>query len=282
MLKQRTNTNEEIRPVGSPIATLEEGLPPASPAEELIRKLKRSAARRERARGALYIGAFVGFWGLAVAFAFRSALLGEWDKATLDMLPYLAYTHVVAMFIGLLFVNRRSLLTLTDYDDVRLVGPLVDIFQQRYVAYAGRVHRSVEEALTKLLPKLKASDAHLLSEEHRVTLREVLATNGYNLWGRYYSGDFLLAILSAMEQVGDVDTYPIVTELSEHAREERVKEAAKASLPTFQLIAEKQAVGATLLRPSGQDEGGQTLLRSARGQTGDEPDHLLRVPINPH
>ncbi len=82
----------------------------------------------------------------------------------------------------------------------------------------------------------------------------VLETDGYKNWGRYYDEAFLLAIIEAFAQIGDWKSFAQVRRLTITAKYASVQKAARECLPFLEDLAQKQAVGETLLRASSSSE----------------------------
>ena len=183
--------------------------------------------------------------------------------------------------MGVLLLDKKAASELTTFNDARCVGALVEIWNpQGEVRYNRNTRRQAENALIRLLPRLKASDALLLKEHQRVILRTVLDMQGYKQWGKYYDARFLLAILAALTEIGDWKSAPTVLKLSQSARDPQLRQAAAECLPALQSIAEKQVVGITLLRASSAADAAntapETLLRPASPTSDAQPETLLR------
>lgn len=107
---------------------------------------------------------------------------------------------------------------LAEGDDVRAVGPLAEALFDGDKA----VREIAERGLIRLLPRLKESDAHVLNEEQNRRLRRAL--DGSN-------EDLAIAVLRALEFVGDSNALWDVLKLRSRTRAERVRDAAKECLP---------------------------------------------------
>lgn len=178
-------------------------------------------------------------------------------------------------------LDRKSAAKLTKLDDLRCIGLLIEIWNpQGHVGYSKNMRKQAETALIRLLPRLKASDAPLLKEHQRVILRAVLDMQGYKEWGRYHDTRILFAILTALTEVGDWKSAPGVLKLSLSQRNPQLRDAAAECLPFLQDLAEKQAVGASLLRASSAaaiaNPAPEILLRPAAPATDAQPHTLLR------
>jgi hypothetical protein len=158
--------------------------------------------------------------------------------------------------------QRRLLVSLAAHDDVRIVGPLISAYYWPDM----EVHAAtIAEALVRLLPRLKVSDASILDEKQRESLRRALGSGNDAL---------ILAILKALEQIGNERDVKVVQRLAYGRawtlRQKVIQEAAAACLPGLQARLERS--GNKLLRVT--DDHDESLLRpsSNAGYT----DTLLR------
>lgn len=160
-------------------------------------------------------------------------------------------------------------------DDLRIVGPLLEITEIQ----DGTVNTMAFLVLTRLLPHLKAGDATLLTEGQHVALGRTLTRD--TLLHNQRSADFLVAVLAALEQVGDGRALPMVESLAAGrivtAEPKRVQAAAQECLPYLQTRYEQQQASQTLLRASALSETpSNTLLRPAQGVGATEAVEMLR------
>ncbi len=100
--------------------------------------------------------------------------------------------------------QQIAAMALSQCDDVRAIGPLSEAleFQER------DIRPLASRALIRLLPRLQASDASLLSAAQRSCLNRALTGSNVAL---------TLAILKAWEQVGDTAAIPAVQNLADRA-----------------------------------------------------------------
>jgi hypothetical protein len=167
-------------------------------------------------------------------------------------------------------VQKKVTKELAEFEDIRSVGPLALALE-----YQDRELKAVaENKLTRLLPRLQVSDAPLLDEEQRKCLYRAL---------RGRNTELVLAILKALEQVGDEQAVPYVQKLADGegiaATALRIREAAQACLPALQQRAELERSRQTLLRAaSASDTPSDVLLRPASGALVEaDPQQLLRA-----
>ena len=157
-------------------------------------------------------------------------------------------------------------------DNVEAVGPLAEM-----VAWPDERIRSMAiAALTRLLPRMRSSDTQLLSPVQRSILYSCLTPAN----ARRYA-EFQIALLSALEQVGDTDALPFVQSLAGERpstlRERQVVEAANACLPYLEGCAHQNRNTQILLRPISDTVLDANLLRPARTQIDINPDLLVRT-----
>ena len=164
--------------------------------------------------------------------------------------------------------QRRQLLV--GLDDVRVVGFLTESMHSLNEKYRA----AVRDALTRLLPRVRQSDAKYLT-----VFRRKLLLQQFDLPRRPTS--FLLAILKAMEQVGGAEAIPVVSRLARGegraAKDSALKAAAQECLPYLEARAEGRELRDTLLRSSSAAEvAPETLLRPAPATSEEPANELLR------
>ena len=220
-------------------------------------------------------------------------------------IPILGLTHysltVLVIWTWLIFLTagvaaadtqQAAALALVRFDDVRTVGPLVESLPFRYVGAVAA------QALVRLLPRLRATDAALLDPTQRARLNRALEGENTAL---------TLAILKAYEQVGDVTALSEVQKIADvrgmkirraarrllyhgfgastsrtneipNSEIPRVAAAAKECLPFLRQSTERRQSDQELLRPAdGNTTPSDILLRPAAPQaSADPPNQLLR------
>jgi hypothetical protein len=231
---------------------------------DLVRYEAYQYGRRRRVVRKLLIGAAVLYVAVPVlSFIARSSAL----LAYIYGLPLLLTPIVVGVFGR----HRRFVRSLARYDDVRVVGPLVEALEMDESISV------VEDQLTKYLPHLRANDGVLLNVAQRRMLDRALL--------RCRKPDLVLAILTAFRQIGDAKSLTAVEKLangqSRTSSNRRVQQAAIDCVPYLQLRAQTEHDAQTLLRPvySADPEG--TLLRPAHGPGDADPQVLLRPAAEP-
>jgi|GEM_PF-3397030 len=140
------------------------------------------------------------------------------------------------------------------------------------------VRTEAEEALISLLPRLKASDAHLLNPGQRACLHRAVRAPR-----RKRQADLVVAIIGALTEIGDEKALPHVERLAEEpvkgALQEQVRSYAASQLPIMRQSIENVRAARTLVRPA-DDVGTETLLRPADGAPTGPVEHLVR-PASP-
>ena len=198
---------------------------------------------------------------------FTSTLTRWAVPAVLSPLLLSPYFAVLTAHTGMVVTNYESQLNLSD------VGLIVDGLPVSDTQYLE------QKTLIELLPRLQASDTHLLNARHHRILNRAL--NGHGLKSLPSQTAFLTSILKAYEQVGSSKDLLIVERLARgegHSKQDaRVYAAAQECLPYLQARSEGQELRQTLLRASsGGADNTSTLLRPAHGANGTGPAQLLR------
>lgn len=147
------------------------------------------------------------------------------------------------MKIPRFFLRKRTarLAQLARRDDVRVVGPLAEALR----SWDGEAQQIAEEALIRLLPRLRAEHDVLLTHEQRKNLHRAL---------RGKNEELALAILKSLKWIGDSESLICVTrivyERSRSGVDSRLQELAIDSLPALRDRVEEQKAVSTLLRAS--------------------------------
>ena len=154
------------------------------------------------------------------------------------------------------------------------VGVLLEV----YGANGRFILGDTRPTLTRLLPRLQATDASLLTPGQRKLLYTILSSSDRYPWYKsYWSADLKIAILSALEQIGDEKAVPHVAKLARTARNPQVRVAAQECLPFLQQRAEQTRIEQTLLRASMSTDSPDMLLRPTIAVAPTEPQQLLRA-----
>jgi hypothetical protein len=254
---------------------------PAASAElETLLPVLKNLARRARRRRALRV-----VFEQAISFG----LLWYWlsyslhGKGLFSWILFIPFSIVFSIIADALVIplianvthlrrDAKAIHTVAELDDIRSVGPLAEALT---LQNAG-IQRIAETALIRLLPRLRASDAHLLNTEQRSYLYRAL--DGKN-------DELTLAILQALEQVGDGAAFPYVKRLAEGkgraARNSHILEAATECLPSLWQRAANERASSELLRAGDQpDTPADILLRPAAGAADTAPQQLLRASVS--
>jgi hypothetical protein len=279
--------SEEAR-VEVQTTTSTEPIQKAESVEDLAGRLCQEVKAHQKA----LIGGAIGLSGFCVLVMalFDSIGWGWWHSTGFWRIFPLVVIGATAILIysALKPRKRRRAManTLAMQEDVRLVGALIDLLSQD----DEKMHNIARDALIRLLPRLKASDASLLTEAQRARLYLVLYLPFNPLFkniGPVFRDtddkgvEFRLAILKALEQIGDGSALPIVVRLANgKAKTEgqrRIQEAAQDCLPALRQLIQQEGNRQTLLRAAApSDAAPDTLLRAATSVTSTEPDQLLR------
>lgn len=177
--------------------------------------------------------------------------------------------------------QRKGMQALTEFEDVRAVPHLITALEYN----DSSVKVIAANALTGLLPGLRASDAPLFSKEHYAILNRALK-NDLNM-KTPVAARLRIAVLKALQQVGDGSSLAVVEEMAvgkgKAAGKSEMQWAAQECLPYLRLRAENQHQTQTLLRASdGNMTPADMLLRPASDQPAStlHANELLRVPAS--
>jgi hypothetical protein len=239
--------------------------------EAVLAQLTRQARSQKRQRrwsNAVYA------IGVTLFIGFNIAYISGYIKYPSSIMLPLAVCYGVAGMCAKLAERRwgRAAERMTVFDDLRAAGPLMEALDLRDPA----VVAAAEKALSRLLPRLQASDASSITETQRECLYRRLKSQNAQT-----GAEFLIAALRALEQIGDATALPYVEALKARtgttAGANRVWEAATHCLTLLKARAEQKQWSDNLLRPSsGQEAPSDALLRPATSSPPTDPQHLLR------
>jgi HEAT repeat protein len=187
----------------------------------------------------------------------------------INMLPQIVLWGIIGGSIDATVHLRRNAIDLLSYaGDVRMVGAFAFYLSDRNKG----IRVAAANALKKLLPRVQASDKQYITQEEMDTLIRALGGKDHLL---------TIAILRALEQVGDEKALPKVERLAEDGSKPlEVHRAAEACLPYLRLRAQQAEQAQTLLRAASSTAvAPDTLLRPAVGSAPAQADQLLRPHI---
>ncbi|MCW3099201.1 MAG: hypothetical protein JWL77_4819 [Chthonomonadaceae bacterium] len=230
------------------------------------------AALKQEAQGAKgRVAASVGAWALSLLLAILGVGWLTAGRST-GLVP-LALA-LLCLFLGALISpqpHHRTIDALLPVADVRAIGPLLDLLPS---AFAGR-KKAILTVLTQLLPQLQADEVRLLQPSHRSQMRNALLFGDLR-----HEHEYLIAVLKALEQIGDNEDLVCVTRLaigqSESWQERQVREAARACLPPLREHVDQEKQRGLLLRPAFA-VAPEELLHPAIHTPDPDPAHLLRA-----
>ncbi|HZO86760.1 MAG TPA: HEAT repeat domain-containing protein [Chthonomonadaceae bacterium] len=231
----------------------------------------RALLYREIAANRRLLVRWLGKKVVIVAFcALVLSQLIDWGQGLIGFVGILSSALLIAAMV-LQYVDLAANVRLTavtalaNTGDPRLVGAfalcLSDLDREvRYTA---------ANALRKLLPKVKASDKRYISPLEMHALLKALV-------GR--DDPLRIAILKALEQIGDERALPNVEWIIESNEPLDVRRAAEECLPYLKMRAEYSEQAQTLLRAAEPSEAAapDTLLRPAQSAAQTDASQLLR------
>ncbi len=241
-------------------------------AESLSTRLRKLALLRRRNIG---ITAGSAVFGTALAFLSMSTLASGHRLDTF-LIPGMLISLASMIFFSFsgTYAQRNLTNALIHSDDLRIIPPLIQASATVEISGTTAVM-----LLTRLLPRMRASDSQLLSSDDRTLLHTAIAKHARNT-------EFVLAAISALQQVGEAPSIPTVQRLAERSgrgsADPSVREAARECLQFLQQRAAMSEANHTLLRASSQSAAPtDTLLRAIGGSTPTASSELLRTTSEP-
>ncbi len=246
--------------------------------QEWLAKIQKQAYRDKKM--------FWGFFAFFQMFLFVPIALSNTlasvrnDHLNMAWLAMLCLPTFGMVALGLRFAFRKpewNAEEMTQIGGVRAVGALLELLG---TPKGPRQLKPLFVALIQLLPQMKASDAGLLTTGQRKLLYTLLKS-GLNI---YAKPDLLLqyrlAILKALEQIGDADAIPIVEHLANGKAhtpyQKELKAAAIECLPLLLINFTEVEATKSLLRPSSSENPApETLLRPFAFTPDANPKQLL-------
>jgi hypothetical protein len=227
----------------------------------ILREESQNRAKRQKR----FIGIFLGIIILMIAISILTHSTHLFN--TLG-----SYVGILSMGAVVSQQQKSAAAVIARFNDVRAVGPLAEALEYK----DKDMLPLTEQTLIRLLPMMKASDASLLSPNQRACLNRAL---------RGKNPALILAILKAYEQVGDAGAISDVEKLAagrgRGGRDAKIVAVAQECLPFLRQSAERQQVGAQLLRPAdGNLTPSDVLLRPAMPHASTEPSGELLRPTD--
>lgn len=180
-------------------------------------------------------------------------------------------TRVPALLLGQYRAKQRLRCisnALSDFEDVRVIGPLLESLSSASPFNRNRVKEGLEHAFALL-----CSPSIPLSTMQKRAIKDILhSTDPSEI-------QFKIQLLKVLPHLGDETFIPIVENLTlgRSTRLRYVRNAARECLPSLLSRADRLAVSRFLLKPSSGTE--QSLLHIARW---NESAHLIHASEAPH
>lgn len=162
--------------------------------------------------------------------------------------------------------TRRAAADIAKSSDIKVIPLLIELLDSLWIEHFDTNEPDlltiICETLEKLLPRLRSSDASLLSRKHLDTLARLLQSNT-----RLFSNSKLeLNIIKAFEQIGDSSVLPIISKIANGEGIGIAYNIQKAAMECLPYLQQRKA----------HEEEAKTLLR-ASSLTATSPDELLRA-----
>jgi hypothetical protein len=191
---------------------------------------------------------------------------------------YLLFPPLAACTLGLFQAihgrrRRRLAECIRDIDALEALPALIELMD---ITSPG-LRSIIAPSVTRLLLRLRASDAYLLGYFHRSALIRRL---GALRTGRL-PAEFYVATLHALEQIGDSQSLSTVAWLAQGKgpahHQPLIREAAQRCLIGLQEQMRRHQAPYLLLRPSSAEEAAQDLLRPVVHASASPPEEMLRA-----
>lgn len=238
---------------------------------DLIRLMAIEQRKRRGRRTALIVG-------ISIYLALVVAMIIVTHKVI--MLNYIgSFTGLIGAAAAFSSSHKSAAMALAKYDAIEGVGALIEALE----IPDEKVQEAVRASLAGMLPRLRASNSSSLTPEQRKILCRSLthAARGSRGYTRRNALTFVLALLKALEQIGDESFKEPVERLAAGTgmgRDEAVRAAAQACLPALLQRIENQHLSSDLLRGASPtvDVHSQDLLRAAQSAGQTDESALLR------
>ena len=212
-----------------------ERTPAETPAEIAMKKQMRQLAQMLRVR--FYLLATLDSFAVllfVIAWIGSGSEAGQFDLFLVWGLPALAGDFLIRCVTRTL--RTRAIETLARSATVRSIPLLTGMYD------IGALEDSIERLLIRLLPRLQASDAHLLTTACHTHFNLKLASK--KGWLNRNPAPLLCAILKAYEQAGNKQDLAVVERVANGkdsgAGDLRIRTAAQECLPYLRVRAEEQ------------------------------------------
>ena len=222
-------------------------------------------------------GYLIATWCVVVPYALYQTIFQFIDGNWIGGVVFTIITVLSTQFHRLTLMGQHSILArrLAKIDDVRCIGRLAEVLE-----WPDEMEKDVAtSALSRLLPKVRASDKIFQTPQQRMNLNRMLTLKN----ARRHAG-FLVDLLKALEQIGDETSLPFVQQLASAtpatAQQRRVCDAARECLPYLELRSDLSRDSQTLLRASSAlNVNADHLVRPASGGGVTDKKELLRASV---
>jgi len=212
--------------------------------------------------GFIFLGALGQSTGLLVYFLVTAATV-------------ISTTLVGSGISGAIASQRKKRLAecITDIDDLNALPALIELLEFTNPA----VRSAILPPITRLLSRLRSSDAYLLGFIHRTALARTLNTPR----SQKLPAAFFVSVLQAFEQIGDSQVLPTVSWLAQGkgaaGNQPEIQLAAQTCQTHLQEQVRRHQAPYLLLRPSSLAPSAHALLRPVVTAPDSAPHELLRA-----
>ena len=161
--------------------------------------------------------------------------------------------------------------------DTRSIGALAQLCRQS--ESTSNIGAPID-ILLEMLPHVKASDARFISNSQMESLLELLVVHNQFCIGSRRSKEVPIAILNALEQIGDSRAIEPVRRLTTGRKNRLYHQPARECLAVLEQHSPDRDYNRTLLLPASEEADTETLLRAANWQAEAQPEQLLRAALD--
>lgn len=239
--------------------------------EALLDLLRREVDYERKLNRRIWIGFKIEVVLIVLGFLGKLWAIGKSDalqvlSLALWMIGFLIFMSVGAFDLVQRQARKKFRLELLEKleNDKRAIGHLLMFISS---GPSEEVTPYAINMLKTLLPSLHMDDANVIQLDQQEALVKLL---------RHEDKGLVVAVLKALEQIGDERALVPVERLAMQTKYPQVQQAAQECLPYLQTRAQEKERVLTLLRPSDSPTAPETLLRPTSAATDDAQEQLLR------
>lgn len=257
-------------------------------ARRVTERLNRITTRAKRGRFLRLASNVMALLSILTIFSVLIPLIKPPNDISLAELAAIGLTGTAGLILSMAFSLKATLQF--DVAEIARVGgvqAIVPLFIALRGAPTVPQQQAIANELTTLLPQMQSSDSYLLTPTLRRMMSGWLDDVGKGFVTDGGRDASRVALLKALEQVGDASAIPAVTRLTKMEPrtpgETKIQHAALECLPKLLMNCGEVEAARVLLRASQAEAAhSASLLRPASGAGQTDPAELLREADPPH